>query len=339
MSTGTVSPLPQWKRWIPTPPVMAAWAVLVVGFFVTYRETLLHMVRVWYNTPDYGHGFFVPIFAGFLLWQRQEMVNPWPNKGTWWGIPFFAVFALVRWLCLFLNYERDIDSLLPFLFGMTLILGGWRALRWAWPSIIFLIFMVPLPDFLASALGGKLQRGATIMSVYVLQSVGVPAITLGDASNVIQLSEPSSKLEVARACSGLRMMTLFFAVCVGASFVLKMPFWKKIVLIVSAVPIAIISNVGRIVITGMLTEWISAGVADFIHDHAGWLMMVFAMLMIWGEMALLSALMIETSIEGPLSFGDRGSPPRRRGPTGGLGGSGGLGEQGPRPDKPGGAKV
>jgi exosortase len=279
-------------------------------------------------TPDYGHGFFVPIFAAFLLWQRQEMVDPWPTRGTWWGMAFFAVFALIRWLNLFFNYERDIDSLLPFLLGVTLVLGGWRALRWAWPSILFLIFMVPLPDFLAAALGGKLQRVATIMSVYVLQTLGVPAIALGDASNVIQLSAPNNQLEVARACSGLRMMTLFFAICVGASFLLRETFWKKIILVFSAVPIAVISNVVRIVVTGMLMEWIGHDVGLYFHDKAGWMMMPLAMLMIWGELSLLSSLLIETSREGPLSFGDAGGPSRRRRP---LADPGGLG---PRPDKP-----
>jgi exosortase len=327
MSIGPVPPLTQWKRWQPTPPVMAAWGVLLVGFLWTYWETMVHVVRVWYSTPDYGHGFFVPIFAGFLLWQRQEMVDPWPNKGTWWGIPFFVIFAGIRWFNLFLNYERDIDSLIPFLVGVTLVLGGWRALRWAWPSITFLIFMVPLPDFLASALGGKLQRVATLMSAYVLQTLGIPAITLGEG-NVIQLSLPENKLEIARACSGLRMMTLFFAVCVGASFLLRVPVWKKIVLIVSAVPIAIISNVARIVLDGMLTEWVSATAGEFVHDKAGWIMMPLAMLMIWGEMALLSALLIETPTEGPLSFGGGGGPSRRRSPPPGLVGLG------PRPEKP-----
>jgi exosortase len=330
MSIGTVPPLAQWKRWQPTPPVMAAWGIILVGFLWTYWETLSHIVRVWYSTPDYGHGFFVPIFAGFLLWQRQEMVDPWPTKGTWWGIPFFALFAAVRWGCLYLNYERDIDSLLPFLFGLTLVLGGWRAFRWAWPSIVFLYFMVPLPDFIATLLGGKLQRVATIMSVYVLQTVGVPAIALGDASNVIQLSEPNNKLEVARACSGLKMMTVFFAICVGASFLLRVPIWKKVLLIISAIPIAIFSNVVRIVLDGMLTEWVNADVGHFVHDNAGWLMMPLAMLMIWGEMALLSALLVEASMEGPLSFGERRSPPQRRSPPAGAGGPG------RRPDKPGG---
>src|SRR5208337_4371239 len=229
MSIGTVPPLAQWKRWVPSPPVMVAWGVLLLGFFWTYWETMVHIVGVWWSTPDYGHGFFVPVFAGFLLWQRQEMVDPWPNRGTLWGIPFFVLFALIRWFNLFLNYERDIDSLLPFLVGLTLVLGGWRALRWAWPSILFLIFMVPLPDFLAAALGAKLQRVATIMSVYVLQTIGIPAIALGEGSNVIQLTKAENQLEVARACSGLRMMTLFFAVCVGACFVLRLTVWKKIV--------------------------------------------------------------------------------------------------------------
>ena len=78
----------------------------------------------------------------------------------------------------------------------------------------------------------------------------------------------------------------------------------------------------------MLYEWVSADVGDFVHNKAGWMMMVLAMLMIWGEMALLAALVIEAATEGPLSFGDRGGPGRRRSPL--------LGPEpgGPRPDKP-----
>ena len=272
---------------------MAAWGILLLGFFWTYWETLQHIVWVWCKTPDYEHGFFVPIFAGFLLWQRRELVDPWPTKGTWWGLAFFAVFALIRWLNLFFNYERDIDSLLPFLVGATLVLGGWRALRWAWPSIAFLIFMVPLPDFLAAALSGILQRVATIMSVYVLQTLGIPAIAIGETGNAIQLSKPDSLLDIERTCSGLKMMTVFFAICVGTSFLLQERIWKKVFVILSAAPIAIICNVFRIAVTGMLMEWVNRPVGMFFHDYAGWVMMIWAMLMIWGEMALLSALLIE----------------------------------------------
>ena len=236
---------------------MAAWGVLLLGFLWTYWETLVHMVRVWYTTPDYGHGFFVPIFAGFLLWQRQEMVDPWPNRGTWWGMPFFVVFALVRWFNLFLNYERDIDSLLPF--------SGWhdaRSGRMAGPAVG--VAFDRLLDFHGAASGlrgrGVGREVATRRHHHErLRPANPwhPGHRAGRGSNVIQLSQPENKLEVARACSGLRMMTVFFAICVGASFLLRMPVWKKIILIVSAVPIAIISNVLRIVLTGMLYEWVS----------------------------------------------------------------------------------
>ena len=78
----------------------------------------------------------------------------------------------------------------------------------------------------------------------------------------------------------------------------------------------------------MLYEWWNKDVGNFVHDNAGWLMMIWAMLMIWGEMALLSALVIETSMEGPLSFGSGVGPSRRRSIPPGLGGLG------PRPEKP-----
>jgi exosortase len=285
------------------------------------------MVLVWYTTPDYGHGFVVPIFAAFLLWQRQEMVDPWPSRGSWWGLLFFLIFAGIRWANFLLNYERDIDALLPFLIGMTLVIGGWRALHWAWPSILFLIFMVPLPAVLAEALGRYLQRIATIMSLYLLQTIGIPAIVRGELSNVIQLSDPNNKLEVAQACSGLRMMTLFFAICVGACFVLRVPFWKKIILVLSAAPIAIVSNVARITLTGVLAEWVSPEAGHFVHDKAGFLMMPLAMLMIWGEMALIAALVIEPPTEGPFMFAGGKGAPRRDAPTG-------AGRAGPAPERP-----
>lgn len=131
--------------------MIVAWAILVAMFFWTYWSELLHVVHIWATTPDMGHGFIVPIFSAYLLWRRQEMVDPWPTKGSWWCIPFFVGFAVFRWLVLYMRYDRDIDSLFPFFIGMALALGGWKALRWSWPSILMLIFMIPLPHFLQEA--------------------------------------------------------------------------------------------------------------------------------------------------------------------------------------------
>ena len=182
MSTATVSPSEPWKRWIPTPPVMAAWGILLAAFLWTFWGELIHVVHVWATTPDMGHGFAVPIFAAFLLWHRQEMVDPWPTKGTWWCIPFFVVFAIFVCIVRLLRYDRELDSLYPFSIGMALALGGWKPLRWAWPSILFLFFMVPLPDRIAKSVAGVLQHGATLASVVAPQKVGIPAIIRGAGS-------------------------------------------------------------------------------------------------------------------------------------------------------------
>jgi exosortase len=333
MSTATVSSPEPWKRWIPAPPVIAAWVILLGMFLWTYWWELCHVVHVWATTPDMGHGFAVPVFCAYLLWRRQEMVDPWPTSGSWWCIPFFAGFALFCCLVKLMRYERELDSLFPFFIGMALAIGGWKALRWAWPSILMLIFMDPLPHFVQEGLAKDLQYVATHMTVYVLQTVGVAAIASG---NVIQLSDPQNKLNVAEACSGLRMMTVTYAVCVGACFVLREPLWKKIVLVVSAAPIAVISNVARISMTGMLKEWISPQVGDIFHDWFGYLEVVPAMLLVWGLLSLLSALFIEPPDEGPLVFAEGVGMRRRSSPPGmeGIAQPGGAGPLGGAPRRP-----
>lgn len=298
-----VPPISGWKRWIPARPTLAAWVVLAGVLTFSYWPAIVRLLHAWKDTPDYEHGFLVPLFAAFLLWVRQDMVNPWPRKGVWWAMAFFVVWAVMRWSCKALHYERDMDSLFPFLMGLALFLGGWKALQWSWSAIVFLVFMVPLPGFVADSLSHPLQKIATRMSVYVMQTIGIPAIIQGSDGNVIQLSDPVNRLEVAQACSGIRMLTLFVAVCVGAAFLLRLKPWEKITIVVSAIPIAIIANVTRITLTGMLTEWINAATGTFIHDRAAFYMMPLALLLLWGEMTLISKLLIDTSTQGPLLGG------------------------------------
>ena len=302
MTTAAVPPLSEWRRWVPGRPVLIGWAVLLMALGWTYWATFDRLVHAWWTLPDYGHGFVVPLFAAFLLWWRQEMVNPWPSKGEWLALPLFLVWALMRWVILYFNLERDIDSLYPLLAGIALFLGGWRALRWAWPSIVFLVFMVPLPGFVSVMLSQPLQRVATRMSVYSLQTCGILAFVRGDTGNVIQLPEPCPPLDVERACSGLSMLTVFIAICVGAAFVVRARWWEKLIILVSAVPIAIFSNVVRITMHGVLDVLINPSVGEWVHDNAGWFMMLLAMLLIWGEMFLLSRLILETPLDGPLTL-------------------------------------
>jgi exosortase len=282
------------KTSIRTPPSaeLAGWAILIGAFFGGYFFEFLALASRWIEDPDYAHGFLVGPFAIYLLWARRELM-PAASQGTAWGLVLLGVGGLLRGLSTFFLYYDNLDpfSLWLMLAGVGLLLGGWQALRWSWPSILFLIFMIPLPGPVASMLGYPLQRIGTVVSTYLLQTCGIPAV---DQGVTIKLS--SIDLEVAQACSGLKMLTLFVAVCIGAALLMKRPLWEKLVVVFSAPPIAVISNVARITVTGILCETTGADVKR-LHDFAGWGMMPLAVLLIWGEMGLLSRFFVSEDRE------------------------------------------
>jgi exosortase len=197
-------------------------------------------------------------------------------------------------------------SMLPFFAGVAIVVGGWQGLRWAWPAVLFLFFMIPLPGAVQGVASQQLQAVATRLSVFVIQTLGIPAVAQG---NVIQLTE--QPLEVARACSGLRMMMLFFAICIGAAFISHRPLWERLIMIASAAPIAVMSNVARIVLTAVLYEiagrWPSVinleTASETIHNWAGYLMMPFGLLLLLVEMSLLSKLLIAPTSDRSLAVG------------------------------------
>jgi exosortase len=370
--------LKDWKRWLPRPTVLVGCAVLAVGVLWSFWNAFAYLVVQWCD-PDYGHGFFVPVFSLWLLYYRRDMLRPspgrgdslhpvgiisfqvvfglfaaslgflggaltswvlgltdaaWtgvllgllvggvaglvvgpfvrvspetlarlPARGTWWGLALVGVAVVLRWASVYFSIALlDPYSLVPLAVGLTLLVGGWRALLWAGPSLEFLVFMFPLPGQIQDHARYPLQYAATAMSVFLLQTCGF-AIPDPAGSNVIQL--PGGPLQVAQACSGLRMLMLFCAICYGAAFVMKRPVWQRIVVLFSIAPIAILSNVMRITSTGVIQEvfGLSSETTYTVHEYAGLVMMPLALLLLWGEVTLLGKLFLEPEDEGPLALG------------------------------------
>jgi len=269
-----------------TPPRIAAWLVLLVLFGWSYGLTLSNLVHRWWSEPDYIYCFLVPPFAAFLLWLRREMM-PEQFSGSLWGIAFLVGAGALRLLGAYGQMPLlDAESMVVCVAGVVVLMGGWPALLWAWPGVVFLIFMVPLPSFMASMLSEPLQAIGAVTSTYILQTLGIAATARG---NIISL--PHADLGVQEACSGLRMLMLFVAVGTGAALITPRPAWERIVLILSSAPIAVIANVTRISVTGVLYETAGPEWGDLVfHDLAGYFMMPLAVILLWMEMGLMSML-------------------------------------------------
>jgi len=262
-----------------------------------YWPTLRGMAVRW-EEPQYSHGYLVPLFALGLLWFRRAKLAGATFQPSWWGVAVVAVAIALRWLGTHFYVDTlDELSLLPLLLGVCLLAGGWTALRWAWPAIGFLIFMVPLPFRLEVGLSVPLRHVATVISTYALQTLGFSAFSEG---NVIVLND--YRIGVAEACSGLSMLMTFLALSCAVALVVKntKPLDKAII-VLSAIPLALVTNILRIIVTAILYNLVGGHAAQvFFHDLAGWLMMPVALGLLYGELKLLKHLLIEPEQKKPL---------------------------------------
>jgi exosortase len=252
---------------------------------------LADLAHVWRFNDQYSHGFLVPGFALLLLWLRRDKLDRASARpGLVIGTLLLALglgmrLAGVYWYYLWL----DTIAIVPCVAGLCWLLGGWAAWRWAWPAILYLVFMIPLPYRLSTAMSAPLQSLATTVSTFIMQTISLPALSEG---NVIVLNE--ARLNVIEACSGLRMLVVFVALSAAMALLTRRPLLDKLILLVSAFPIAVVSNILRITATGILHETTSSETANaFFHDLGGWLMMPLGLLFLAVELKILSHLFID----------------------------------------------
>jgi exosortase len=281
-----------------SPRALATLAAALAALLWAYWTTLADTAHQWASDPQYSHGYLVPAFAALLLWTRRRRLVVAALRPSWWGAAFLLGGLVLRLGGTFFHFEWfDPISLLPSLAGVCLLLGGWAALRWCWPSILFLFFMIPLPYTVSVLLARPMQNVATVASTFLLQTLGWPALSEG---NVILLNDV--ELNIVEACSGLRMLVIFFALSTAVVLLVRRPAWEKVVIVLSSLPIALVSNVLRITLTGVLHDAVDDQWAhEVFHDLAGWLMMPVALALLAVELRVLSKLFIERP--GRLAYG------------------------------------
>lgn len=273
-----------------TTPSRWTWA-LAGGYLAAlvwaYWTTLAELTRRWSVEPMYSHGYLVPAFAALLLYLKREKMDLSRWSPSWWGVLVVAAAMAARAAAAFYSvHSPDRFSLLVAVAGMVLAVGGWAALRWAWPAVAFLLFMIPLPAGMDTLLTRPLQRFATLASANVLQTLGFVAEPEG---NVILLQH--GELGVEEACSGLRMFMTFCALTVAIAMLAERSWVQKGLILLSAFPLAMVCNVARISGTGVVHETLGEEAARVLfHDLAGWLMIGLAGVLLVTELWVLAYL-------------------------------------------------
>jgi exosortase len=269
-------------------PVLALGTGLAAAIVWATWPSLDFLSQRWANEPQYSHGYVVPIFALVILWFRRKDM-PTQLSPTWWGLAFFGVGGALDLAGAYFGYSPLAGwALLPLLAGLALVVGGWGALRWSWPAILFLLFMVPPPFQVEIALAQPLQTVATIASTYALQTLGLPAVADG---NIILIND--LRLGVLEACNGLAMLITFFALSTAVAMIVRRPWYDRVVIFLSAIPIGLLMNIVRITVTGVLYVTVGGEIANKVfHDLAGWLMMPAALGVLWLELLLLTRLFV-----------------------------------------------
>jgi exosortase len=264
-------------------------AVVAVALAWVYWTTFVELASRWANQSQYSHGWLVPVFSAYLLYSRRHMLAAGPLTPSWWGVPMLLVGIGLRFFGVYIYFDwLAAVSLLPCLAAACLLTGGWRMLNWAWPAIAFLVFMIPLPFRLEAALSHPLQRIGTIMSTFILQTLGMTAYSEG---NVIVLGEV--RIGVVEACSGLNMLMTFFALSTGVAMLMRRSPLERVIVFASAVPIALATNIIRIAVTAILHKVAGRELADLVfHDLAGYLMPVVALGMLWVLLRLMDWLLL-----------------------------------------------
>jgi exosortase len=285
---------------------------LLVVLIIAYFDMFALTSAAWMGNELYSHGWIVPFLALGLLWLRWQPFGPVPANERWIGLGLLALGLCVRlFAAKYTINPLDRLSFIPSVFGIFMLVGGMQVVRWAWPALVFLVFMFPLPTALEVSVLNRLQRMATMSSTFVLQTLGVSAFRSGNLISIPGMDQP---MNVAEGCAGLRMATIFAALAVAMVFIIERPWWDKVVILLSAIPIAIFVNIVRITATGLLFMMVGQenhAVHKIMHDWAGLLiMMPLAMALLWLELQILERLTIPVdSVQLRPVGGQRGPSP------------------------------
>jgi exosortase len=264
---------------------LGPWAVILAGLTVLlYASIFKNLVMQWWNDPDYSHGFFVPLFSGFILWrERERWARAQIQPSNFGFVVMLGAISLLLLGSLGAELFTSRFSFLVLLAGMILFLAGWKMLRAVSFPLGYLFWMIPMPVIIYNQITFPLQLIASRMATSWLELAQVPVLRDG---NILVMSNYS--LEVVEACSGIRSLMTLMALAVAYGYLVSPRPWVRYVLAALMVPIAIITNAIRIMGAGILARHYGPAAAEgFLHEFSGWAIFLVALILMFGSYRIL----------------------------------------------------
>jgi len=267
-------------------PAQRLLLLLVLGLAIAaFWPGLEFMVATWQMVEEFSYGWFVPPIVVFLIWQRSDLLRALPLQGSWSGLGLVLAGLLLG----ILGQASAIRSFSQYGFvvtvmGLAACVVGWRGMRLLAPPLSLLFLMVPLPQFVLLELSQQLQLLSSQIGVAFIRAMDISVHLEG---NVIDLG--SYQLQVADACSGLRYLFPLVVLAVLATFFFDAPLWQRVLLVLSAPPLAILTNSLRIGAIGVTVEHWGPDMAEgLLHDFEGWFVFMVCLVALAAEMVLLA---------------------------------------------------
>ena len=273
------------------------WKIALVGilFFLLFHTELLAFVKRW-QEPEDMHGFLIPLFSLYFLYLARDRLNKTLGKPSYLGL-VLMLLSVLGYLFFFFkgfSYPREL-MMLVMLGGVVLFLGGWPIVKLVWLPVVFLLFAIPIPGTIHTAISTPMREIASFITALILNVL--PQVD-AEAANVVIFGTYKGKafnsLNVADACSGMRLLQAFVALGVAMAYLEYRSPVHRIILLFSTIPIAIICNIVRVFLTGVIHIYIGEEYATgTLHTLLGMVMLLLA----FGLYGLLAWVMETLFIE------------------------------------------
>ncbi len=273
--------------WKESPIMILCFIIILSIISFAAWPSLVELERVWGSQEEYGYAYIIPFITGYFIWQKKVELQQIEYKLSWVG-GLFLVFGVFLILLGVLSATHSITqygyivSIISVVFNFV----GWKVFKIIIGPMLLLFLVVPLPGFIFNNLSSELQLISSQLGVWVIRAFGVSVYLEG---NVIDLGQ--FQLQVVEACSGLRYLFPLVSLSVIAAFLYQAALWKRVVIVLSSVPITVFMNSFRIGVIGVLVEYGGIEQAEgFLHDFEGWFVFMACVGLLLVEMWLLISL-------------------------------------------------